>query len=77
MLLGTAVQPVQAWKTDFKPMMMMMMNQYSHVSQLYILTSPAKPGFPGAVKSGCVCTADYQKLLGTAVHPVLACKNGR
>ena len=48
------------------------MYQYPHVSQLFILTSLAKPGIPGAIKSGCVCTADYRMLLGTAVRPVPA-----
>ena len=28
------------------------MYQYPHVSQLFILTSLAKPGIPGAIKSG-------------------------
>ena len=53
------------------------MYQYPHVSQLFILTSLAKPGIPGAIKIGWVCTADYRMLLGTAVLPVLAWKNGR
>ena len=53
------------------------MYQYPHVSQLFILTSLAKPGIPGAIKIGWVCTADYRMLLGTAVQPVLAWKNGR
>ena len=48
------------------------MYQYPHVSQLSILTSLAKPGIPGAIKIGCVCTADYQMLLGAAVRPVPA-----
>ena len=38
--------------------------------------SVAKPGIPGAIKIGWVCTADYRMLLGTAVQPVLAWKNG-
>ena len=46
--------------------------QYPHVSQLFILTSVAKPGIPGAIKNGWVCTADYRMLLGTAVRPVPA-----
>ena len=53
------------------------MYQYPHVSQLFILTSVAKPGIPGAIKIGWVWTADYRMLLGTAVQPVLAWKNGR
>ena len=48
------------------------MYQYPHVSQLFILTSVAKPGIPGAIKNGWVCTADYRMLLGTAVRPVPA-----
>ena len=28
------------------------MYQYPHVSQLFILTSVAKPGIPGAIKNG-------------------------
>ena len=48
------------------------MYQYPHVSQLFILTSLAKPGIPGAIKIGWVCTADYRMLLGTAVRPVPA-----
>ena len=48
------------------------MYQYPHVSQLFILTSVAKPGIPGAIKIGWVCTADYRMLLGTAVRPVPA-----
>ena len=35
-------------------------------------TSVAKPGIPGAIKIGWVCTADYRMLLGTAVRPVPA-----
>ena len=60
-----------AWEKR-KGYLFYIMYQYPHVSQLFILTSVAKPGIPGAIKNGWVCTADYRMLLGTAVRPVPA-----
>jgi len=47
-------------------------HQYPHVGQLFIISFPAKLDFPRAVKSGYICTTDYQQLFGTAVQPMLA-----
>jgi len=53
------------------------MHQYPHDRQLFILASQAKPGsILEPLKVVAFCTADYQRLLGTAVQPVQAWKDG-